>query len=77
MALPPTKSAGAMERAGFTETPVTLMPTRCMPASVKPMARPAKPAALPGLVAPRMTVKKRKVATTSKISAAPRPYSPR
>ena len=36
-------SAGPIERAGLTEVPVMLMPTRWMATSVSPIARPAKP----------------------------------
>jgi hypothetical protein len=38
-------SAGPIERAGLTEVPVMLMPTRWIATSVSPMARPAKPLA--------------------------------
>jgi hypothetical protein len=46
-------SAGPIERAGLTEVPVMLMPTRWMTTSVKPMASPAKPVGAKGCVTPR------------------------
>ena len=41
--VPMPTSAGPIERAGLTEVPVMLMPTIWMAASVRPIARPAKP----------------------------------
>ena len=40
---PPTNSAGPSERAGFTEVPVSGIPTRWTAVSDSPIARPAKP----------------------------------
>lgn len=41
VAFPPKPTtAGQMDRAGFTETPVTLMPTMWITTSVMPIATP-------------------------------------
>ncbi|EKD60131.1 MAG: hypothetical protein ACD_54C00924G0001 [uncultured bacterium] len=77
MAVPPTNRAGPIERAGLTDTPVTSMPTRWIAASVRPIARPAKPEAAPALVAPRITVTNTKVIENSNTNAADAEYSPR
>src|ERR1700722_11303765 len=52
---PMPTSAGPIERAGLTEVPVMLMPTRWITTSVSPIARPAKPVGAIGCVTPRMT----------------------
>ena len=72
IASPPTQNAGPIERAGLTDTPVTLIPTRWIAASVRPIASPAKPGLDPGPVAPSTTVTKMNVITASKISAVVR-----
>ena len=59
---PTPTSAGPIERAGLTEVPVMLMPTRWMAASVSPIARPAKPVGANGWVTPRMQTRNRNVA---------------
>ena len=51
-AAPPSKKAGAIERAGLTDVPVIGMQTICTNTSVSPIARPAKfPAPCCGSVA--------------------------
>ncbi len=40
-AVPPSNSAGPIERAGLTEVPSSGMPTRWTTVSATPMARPA------------------------------------
>jgi hypothetical protein len=40
-AFPPTGTAGPKLRAGFTDSPVTLMNGKCRANSVSPMMRPA------------------------------------
>ena len=77
IAVPPAKSAGPIERAGFTETPVTLMPTRWITTNARPMARPAIADGAPAPVDPRITTRNKKVATTSNTKAAAIVYSPR
>ena len=51
----PTNSAGASERAGFTEVLVTGMLIRWMSVSVRPMASGARPAGARRSVTPWMT----------------------
>ena len=75
--VPAPISAGPNERAGLTETPVTLMPTMWMATSVKPMARPARCDGAPSWVTPRMVTRKRKVAIASNTKADIIEYSPR
>ena len=70
-------SAGPIERAGLTDVPVMLMPTRWITTSVRPMARPAKPVGANGWVTPRMQTRNRNVPTTSKTKAETTLYSPR
>ena len=69
-AQPPTNRAGPVERAGFTEVLVTGMLTRWMSASVKPMARAAKPLDARLSVTPMITTRKMAVITTSVTNAA-------
>lgn len=68
-AQPPTKSAGRVERAGFTEVLVTGMLMTWMRVSAKPMGMAAKPADARRLVAPRITKIKPAVSTNSATSA--------
>src|SRR6185437_3602328 len=74
---PTPTSAGPIERAGLTDVPVMLMPTRWMASSVSPMARPAKPVGANGWVTPRMHTRNRNVPTTSNTKAETTLYSPR
>lgn len=73
-AWPPAKRAGPMERAGFTDVPVSLMHTRWMRMRDRPIARPAKlPAPTLLSVVPRTTNTKRNVAMNSTRNAPPAP----
>ena len=42
----PANSAGPIDRAGLTDVPVRLIPTKCTVASARPIASPAKPGAV-------------------------------
>ena len=64
-AQPPTKSAGPVLRAGFTEVLVTGMLTRWMSVSANPMAMPANPTGARLWIAPMITTRKPKVIVTS------------
>lgn len=68
-AQPPTKRAGPVLRAGLTDVLVTGMLIRWIRASANPMARGANPAGARPSVAPRMTIRKKAVRTTSAIKA--------
>ena len=68
MAVPPTMSAGPRLRAGFTDVPVIGMPTIWIMASANPIGMPANPAGAVLLVAPKMTIRKINVRTTSTIN---------
>jgi hypothetical protein len=76
-AIPPATTAGPRLRAGFTEVPVMGIVTIWIMASESPIAIPAKPAGALLLVAPKMTIRKIKVITTSAINADAREYPPR
>ena len=76
IAQPPTKTAGPVLRAGFTEVFVTGMLMRWMRVSAKPIARPANPTGARLCVAPRITIRNMKVITTSQTSAEVKPYPP-
>jgi hypothetical protein len=76
-ATPPATTAGPRLRAGFTEVPVMGIVTIWIMASASPIAIPAKPADASLLVAPKMTIRKIKVITTSAINADAREYPPR
>src|SRR5690606_40256992 len=77
-AIPPAKSAGPKLRAGFTEVPVIGITTICIKANEIPMASPAIIGEVClDAVAPKITIKKRKVKTNSAISAEVILYSPR
>src|SRR5262249_23767452 len=69
-ASPPANTAGPRLRAGFTDSPVTLMKGKCRATRVRPMTSPATGVAPFSLVTPRMTVTNRKVATNSVTIAA-------
>ena len=72
-AAPPSKKAGAIERAGLTDVPVIGMQTICTNTSVSPIARPAKfPAPCCGSVAHRATKTKMKENAISAINAGSR-----
>src|SRR5690606_34435212 len=75
-ASPSTHTAGPSDRAGFTETPVTWMPTMWITTNVKPIANPANCDGAPFCVTPRMVTKNKNVATTSNTAPASRLYSP-
>ena len=70
MAQPPTKMAGPVLRAGFTEVLVTGIVTRWISVRASPMATPAIACGARLLVAPRITIRKKKVITNSATSAA-------
>lgn len=82
IALPPSKSAGPMLRAGFTDVPVIGIHTICTRISVNPMANPANlPAPFLLSVAPSATRTKINVKTVSAIKAynispSPKPLLP-
>lgn len=63
-----------MERAGFTEVPVSGMPTRWITASTRPMASPAKPGAASSEVTRSTTNTSRQVSSTSATNA-PSPFT--
>ena len=70
IALPPSKSAGPMLRAGFTDVPVMGIHMICTRTSVNPMTRPASlPAPFFLSVAPSATRTKINVNTVSAIKA--------
>lgn len=70
IAPPPSKSAGPMLRAGFTDVPVMGIHTICTRTSVSPMTRPASlPAPFFLSVAPSATRTKINVKTASAIKA--------
>ncbi len=69
-AQPPTKSAGARERAGFTLVLSTGMAIRWMRVRVRPMASGARPAGALRSVTPWMTSRKAKVRSSSMTIAA-------
>ena len=79
----PAKSAGPIERAGFTDVPVSGIVAKWIIASVKPMASGARAGcSLRSSVTARMATKKTSVVTTSTRKAAhqamPRPlWSPK
>ena len=65
-AAPPTKTAGAKLRAGFTERPVMFKPTRIMAINDKPITKPAiAPLPLLADVTVMITRTNKKVAITS------------
>jgi hypothetical protein len=70
MAQPPTKSAGASDRAGFTEVLVTGIEIRWISVSARPMAMGAKPLGARSSVEPRMTSRKNAVRMTSMVKQA-------
>ena len=69
-AVPPSKMAGPILLAGFTEVPVIGMQTIWMSTKERPMDRPAKfPAPFSGSVVPRTTSTKMNVKTASAMKA--------
>ena len=66
----PTNSAGASERAGFTEVFVTGMLIRWISVSARPMASGARPAGARRSVTPWMTSRKANVSSSSMTMAA-------
>jgi hypothetical protein len=71
-AQPPTKTAGPMLRAGFTEVFVTGMPTQWIRTKTKPMGMPVKPTGASAAVAPSTVSTKNAVRMTSTRNAAVR-----
>ena len=70
-ASPPANIAGPILLAGFTETPVILIPTICINVKDKPIANPAKPPLIFLVeVEPKITNKKIKVKINSATKAA-------
>ena len=70
-AVPPTKSAGPKERAGFTEVPVKWMPRICTSVRVSPITSPETEESFSLEVTPRIEKTKTKVRTISMIREAP------
>src|SRR6185312_3549792 len=73
---PPANNAGPVLRAGFTEVFVTGMATRWIRVSASPIGMPANPVAAPFEVVPMMTIRKKKVITTSIRKQDDRAYLP-
>src|SRR5712692_1180232 len=69
-AQPPTKRAGPVLRAGLTEVLVTGIEIRWIKVRPSPIAIGANPAGARRSVAPRMTIKKKNVITTSHTNPA-------
>lgn len=69
------KSAGPRLRAGFTDVPVSGMPTRWTTASAMPMGRPSKPTTATRWVTASTTKTKRNVRITS-VTKAPKMLMP-
>jgi hypothetical protein len=67
---PPTMIAGPVLRAGFTDVLVMGMLMRWISVSARPMASGANPAGARGSVAPRMTIRKKNVMSTSVMNPA-------
>ena len=70
-AQPPTKSAGPVLRAGFTEVLVIGMLIRWISVTQRPMASGAKPVGARLSVTPMITTRKKQVRTISTRRAAP------
>ncbi len=68
-AMPPTNSAGPVERAGLTDVLVTGIEIRWIRVRARPMAIGAKPGGYRLVVAPRMIIRNMKVSTSSMINA--------